>query len=220
MATIYMWVTNGCNPENLTCGCLMLFALMIVGMAMSANDPLPSPTRDCSRVILRDPGGQNEFVLWALPRGHELVQKLCRHLLRWEVLNLGASGSRGWVSEGPCGSALGGGVLCDTCTDYRRCDAGARALGQRPKDDSKGPPSPAQTRVRAARAGEIAPRDRRVVQPVAHMDCDHVDRAVRSRSPERVWDVVDLFRHQQPHGTEAIERSDDPGLGANSTTFK
>jgi low temperature requirement protein LtrA len=94
------WVTNWFNPENLRMR-LMLFGLMLVGLAMSATIPAAFAEAGlgfalCYATIQV---GRTVFVLANLPRGHALRPNFSR-ILGWVGLSA-ALWIAGGLSEGP-----------------------------------------------------------------------------------------------------------------------
>ncbi|HEY4069351.1 MAG TPA: low temperature requirement protein A [Burkholderiaceae bacterium] len=94
------WVTNWFNPENLRMR-LMLFALMLVGLAMSATIPAAFAEAGLAFALCYATiqVGRTLFVLANLPRGHALVPNF-RRILGW-ALTSAALWIAGGLSEGP-----------------------------------------------------------------------------------------------------------------------
>ena len=94
------WVTNWFNPENLRMR-LMLFALMLLGLAMSATIPAAFAEAGLAFALCYAAiqVGRTAFVLVNLPRGHALVPNF-RRIMGWVGLSA-ALWIAGGLSEGP-----------------------------------------------------------------------------------------------------------------------
>lgn len=93
------WVTNWFNPENLRMR-LMLFALMLVGLAMSATIPAAFAEAGLAFALCfaAIQVGRTVFVLVNLPRGHALLPNF-RRILGWVCISA-ALWIAGGLSEG------------------------------------------------------------------------------------------------------------------------
>ena len=94
------WVTNWFNPENLRMR-LMLFALMLLGLAMSATIPAAFAEAGLAFALCYAAiqVSRTVFVLLNLPRGHALVPNF-RRILGWVGISA-ALWIAGGLSEGP-----------------------------------------------------------------------------------------------------------------------
>ena len=94
------WVTNWFNPENLRVR-LMLFGLMLVGLAMSATIPAAFAEAGLAFALCYATiqVGRTVFVLASLPRGHALRPNFTR-ILGWVCISA-ALWVAGGLSEGP-----------------------------------------------------------------------------------------------------------------------
>jgi len=94
------WVTNWFNPENLRMR-LMLFALMLLGLAMSATIPAAFAEAGLAFALCYAAiqVGRTAFVLVNLPRGHALLPNF-RRIMGWVGLSA-ALWIAGGLSEGP-----------------------------------------------------------------------------------------------------------------------
>lgn len=94
------WVTNWFNPENLRMR-LMLFALMLLGLAMSATIPAAFAEAGLAFALCYAAiqVGRTAFVLVNLPRAHALVPNF-RRIMGWVGLSA-ALWIAGGLSEGP-----------------------------------------------------------------------------------------------------------------------
>ena len=94
------WVTNWFNPENLRMR-LMLFALMLLGLAMSATIPAAFAEAGLAFALCYASiqVGRTAFVLVNLPRGHALLPNF-RRIMGWVGLSA-ALWIAGGLSEGP-----------------------------------------------------------------------------------------------------------------------
>lgn len=107
------WVTNWFNPENLRMR-LMLFALMLTGLAMSAT--IPAAFAEAGLVFAlcfaAIQVGRTVFVVVNLPRGHALLPNF-RRILGWACISA-ALWIAGGLSEGPYRLMFWiAGVLCE-----------------------------------------------------------------------------------------------------------
>ena len=89
------WVTNWFNPENLRMR-LMLFALMLIGLVMSACIPAAFAEAGLAFALCYAAiqVGRTVFVLLSLPRGHALVPNF-RRILGWVLISAAL-----WIAGG------------------------------------------------------------------------------------------------------------------------
>lgn len=209
------WITNWFNPENLRMR-LMLFALMIVGLAVAATIPAAFAGAGLAFALCYSAiqVGRSLFVLWNLERGHALVPNF-RRILGWVCISA-AFWIAGGLSEGPYRLGFWAiAVLCEYVAPM--IGFALPVLGR------------SATAEWTIAGGHLAERNQLFVM-IALGESILATGASFSQSPHldaptlialfvafagsvAMWWIY--FDTSSRHGTEAIERSDDPGrIGA------
>ena len=209
------WVTNWFNPENLRMR-LLLFALMIIGLAMSATIPAAFAEAGLAFALCYSAiqVGRTLFVLWSLERGHALVPNF-RRIFGWVCISA-AFWIAGGLSEGPYRLGFwAAAVLCEYLAPM--VGFALPVLGR------------SATTEWTIAGGHLAERNQLFVM-IALGESILATGASFSQSPHldaptlialfvafagsvAMWWIY--FDTSSRHGSEAIERSDDPGrIGA------